>query len=952
MSGARARLVALAVALGACLAPASAAAEPVVIPNDAPPAEQFNVSDPDGVVDELHAHGGGMLRVGEWFYWFGEWRGASERVAVYRSRDLKNWEYRGIALGTQQIPDELASPNIERPKVIYNAQTGKYVMWMHLETNNNYNRAEAAVAVADDVEGPYAWHSNFRPSVSVQGAAPNPQHPGTPHMSRDITAFVDDDGTAYMISAADDNRDLHVYKLNEDYTGFAASGHYLVWNDQWREAPIVFKRNGTYFMLISGATGWAPNQQTYATATSMAGPWTQPSPLPLGNGSTYESQGAHAIAIQGTEGTSYLYLGDRWGGSFGQGVMSSRYVWLPLEFPTDRTLELNWADAVRIDTETGEVEGVRDPAPEGRRLAIANVAVGSTSGSAPHPFLHGTELNPPADMTDGRMETAWVSGNGVANAWARFDLGAAQRVDTARLQFYRGGIRSHPIAIDAGPTPEELTEVWSGTLEHRTGFHTIAFDPVRARYLRVRLTGASTGDTNQGIPPGESFGLVEAEFYESGEAPPCVETRSDDFADGELDTERWDFRHPTTPADGPHAPAVRDGALELFPLAGTLDEDESGPIAFVGQPLPEGEHWAVTAKLTFEPTAGAQSAGLMLWAGDDDFVRVGFERVGSGGAEGQRYFQLVTERGGVRRAGPVTHQSAAHPDTVWLRLQRAGDRIIARYATTQGNFFTNAGMWLPRDAGTLATFNGPAADRLIAGLDGPAARVGPYASGSPDGVDELPPARFEVIEVTPDPKRDTQPPTTQHELDLAPGAASLSFTADDGECGAGVERTEYSLDGGAFVPWDGAPLVVAEPGYHQVIYRSLDRAGNRETLRSVGFEVEEPPVTPVNLRLKLNPRSKAVKPGRKRVFKVAVRPRGDAPVPKGRLCVKAPHRFVKVAGKRCRALGTLAPERWTRAKVRVAAKRKAAGKRVRVTFIARAAKAEAAKARAVLKVKR
>src|SRR5690606_10790321 len=155
-------------------------------------------------------------------------------------------------------------------------------------------------------------------------------------------------------------------------------------------------------------------------------------------------------------------------------------------------------------------------------------------------------------------------------------------------------------------------------------------------------------------------------------------------------------------------------------------------------------------------------------------------------------------------------------------------------------------------------------------------------------------------------------------------------------------RTEYSLDGGAFVPWDGAPLVVAEPGYHQVIYRSLDRAGNRETLRSVGFEVEEPPVTPVNLRLKLNPRSKAVRPGRKRVCKVAVRPRGDAPVPKGRLCVKAPNRFVKVAGKRCRALGTLAPERWTRAKVRVAAKRKAAGKRVRVTFIARAAKAEAA----------
>ena len=29
----------------------------------------------------------------------------------------------------------------------------------------------------------------------------------------------------------------------------------------------MFKRNGVYFLLTSGATGWSPNQQKYSTAT-------------------------------------------------------------------------------------------------------------------------------------------------------------------------------------------------------------------------------------------------------------------------------------------------------------------------------------------------------------------------------------------------------------------------------------------------------------------------------------------------------------------------------------------------------------------------------------------------------------------------------------------------------------------------------------------------------------
>ena len=162
-------------------------------------------------------------------------------------------------------------------------------------------------------------------------------------MSRDITVFVDNDGTGYMVSAASENYDLHVYRLTADYTGIAS----LVanrWPGGHREAPALFKRNGVYFMLTSGATGWNPNQQQYATATSITGPWS--AMTNVGDSTAYGSQTAFVLPVQGTSGTSYLYLGDRWGNSFGGTVNDSRYVWLPLGFPNATTMSMSWSPEV------------------------------------------------------------------------------------------------------------------------------------------------------------------------------------------------------------------------------------------------------------------------------------------------------------------------------------------------------------------------------------------------------------------------------------------------------------------------------------------------------------------------------------------------------------------------------------------------------------------------------
>lgn len=199
MRRAYAVLLALCLALAAALVtagPAQAAAQTVT--------NGVQFSDTSGNV--VHAHGGGVIKVGSYYYWFGEDRNSDNTfkyVDAYRSTDLKNWEFRNHVL-TQSSASELGTAYIERPKVIYNASTGKFVMWMHKENGTDYSQARAAVAVSSTIDGNYTYQGSFQPLGQ--------------YMSRDITTFVDTDGTGYMVSAANENYDLHIYKLTADYT--------------------------------------------------------------------------------------------------------------------------------------------------------------------------------------------------------------------------------------------------------------------------------------------------------------------------------------------------------------------------------------------------------------------------------------------------------------------------------------------------------------------------------------------------------------------------------------------------------------------------------------------------------------------------------------------------------------------------------------------------------------
>jgi len=331
-------------------------------------------ADTDGV--HINAHGGGILDHGGRYYWFGEHKVEGDRgnsawvgVRCYSSDDLYRWKNEGVALAVSKDPaNELVEGCIlERPKVIYNASTGKFVMWFHLELKGQgYRAARSGVAVSDTVTGPYTYIESFRPNagywpVNVRdehkqpvsdelkatrfSGGPDPDNMPNPNllgrdfeggqMARDMTLFVDDDGSAYHIYASEENRTMHISQLTDDY--LRPSGKYMrVFEGRYMEAPAICKRDGKYYIFASGCTGWWPNAARSAVADSIWGPWKE-----LGNpcvgprsDKTFGGQSTYILPVRGMK-DAYIALFDIWRP---RNAIDGRYMWLPIEWDTGRPI--------------------------------------------------------------------------------------------------------------------------------------------------------------------------------------------------------------------------------------------------------------------------------------------------------------------------------------------------------------------------------------------------------------------------------------------------------------------------------------------------------------------------------------------------------------------------------------------------------------------------------------
>lgn len=324
----------------------------------------------------VNAHGGSIFRHGDQWLWYGEARPergfTSVGVALYTApatADMSQpqtvaWQNRGLVMS---VVDEAGSPIergciIERPKVLWNESDKQFVMLFHLELKGRgYDAAMTGFATSKTAEGPFVLHHAQRPNAGkwpTDFTEADIAHAKTlkindfkewwtapwrkaiaeglflwrdfeaGQMSRDMTVFTDDDGTAWHIFSSEDNLTIHAAELTSDYLGYTGR-YYRIAPGGQNEAPTIVKHNGTYWLLCSGCTGWDPNEARLFSATSIAGPWTQhPSPC-QGRGAkrTYGGQGTWILNYS----NGFLFMADVWNPI---SLANSRHLWLPLTFDT------------------------------------------------------------------------------------------------------------------------------------------------------------------------------------------------------------------------------------------------------------------------------------------------------------------------------------------------------------------------------------------------------------------------------------------------------------------------------------------------------------------------------------------------------------------------------------------------------------------------------------------
>lgn len=258
----------------------------------------------------IHAHGGSVMYINGTYYWYGENKEKTTGkddiwhwgVRCYTSRDLYNWEDKGVIIPPE--PEDENSPlhpsaMMDRPHIIYNKTTKKYVCWLKVMQKDGTQ--SETILTADDILGTYE-------KVRV-GLRPLNMSAG------DFDLAVAPDGKAYYYFERVHSETICA-DLTADYTDVTGyySTHFPHTNPPYvREATAHFTRKGKHYLLTSGTTGYLPNPSEIAVADTWHGPYTvlgNPHPGDETN-TSFHSQISSVFKVEGQDDL-YIALADRW----------------------------------------------------------------------------------------------------------------------------------------------------------------------------------------------------------------------------------------------------------------------------------------------------------------------------------------------------------------------------------------------------------------------------------------------------------------------------------------------------------------------------------------------------------------------------------------------------------------------------------------------------------------
>ncbi|MCI8529691.1 MAG: hypothetical protein HFH82_11170 [Lachnospiraceae bacterium] len=257
----------------------------------------------------------------------------------------------------------------ERPKMIYNESTKKFIIVFHADgilynnkdlndwvaggcvgncSGSRYSRAMVGFAESETPFGPFKLVNMTRMNYDTS------LHASRLGEARDMTVFVDkgvdkngdhvDD--AYVVYSSEMNAKLYVSLLNSEYTGPIAAGDkaevgkeaaYRIVNDDSREAPAIMKYDGWYYLITSGTDGWNSTAHTYYRSQDMFSGWEKVgNPAQNDTGKCFDTQVTYVLPLDAENG-KFIYMGDRWNGN---NLTDSRTVWMPIKIGSDHTISI------------------------------------------------------------------------------------------------------------------------------------------------------------------------------------------------------------------------------------------------------------------------------------------------------------------------------------------------------------------------------------------------------------------------------------------------------------------------------------------------------------------------------------------------------------------------------------------------------------------------------------
>jgi hypothetical protein len=402
----------------------------------------------------IQVRSGALRKFGDLYYWYGSLPGAIDQTC-YTSPDLVHWTYKGVVI-------HLAN-DANRMDVLYNDTTKTYVMFLKYIGNGAY----FGIATATAPEGPFT----FKSQTLVDGA-----------FIGDMSMYKDDDGQAYLAYVwwgEGTNQSHGIYRMSADYLTLAERTYYF--KIPIREAPYIFKRNGTYYYGTSRTRGIQPSATNHYMATNLAGPWSAPIVMNTpGSTVSYETQCDFVFPFAGTQGTVYMYDGDRW---MPTGGYQGDYLWLPMEFDAAGLPTMNYYQDWDLNVTAGTWRAFDRTS---RDLALGKTATAS-SATAANPASAVTMATTYQNYTATRWESTASDPQ-----WIMVDLGSAVEIDRVILKWYTDYGKSFKIQVSNDSTT--WTDVYSTTTGASYSVTDVTFAKTTARY--VRMNGTQRGNAS------------------------------------------------------------------------------------------------------------------------------------------------------------------------------------------------------------------------------------------------------------------------------------------------------------------------------------------------------------------------------------------------------------------------------------------------------------------------